>query len=329
MTSSALTQDLYIADTRGDTITIFDLIDKRVVGTIQVGKDPAGLAVAEPISKTNGDFDGEIYVALPESNMVSVISATRKQVVATIPAPGGPLGVMIPNRGGVAYITTRAGTVLALDLESHRLLGTVLDRPGSVLGTMDYDAVTGQVYVPDMAHEVMYILRPTPAGAIGGPPVRPQEPLRTVALTGGPAAVAITSDGAFLFVAERSKGRVDLYDATAQRLLASMDVGGTPRAVLTGPYPPAPSVQSGDSSSSSSSQSSTAKQSSGNTPLLRVELVIAIVLITFGLIALGIITVRSGMSMRQWREGAMSDNRTPKRPKRTIRQRIIRRTRRR
>jgi hypothetical protein len=63
--------------------------------------------------------------------------------------------------------------------------------------------------------------------------------------------------------------------------------------------------------------------------LLRVELVIAIVLITFGLIALGIITVRSGMSMRQWREGAMSDNRTPKRPKRTIRQRIIRRTRRR
>jgi YVTN family beta-propeller protein len=235
---------LYVADSGGNTVTVLDLDAQRTLATIPVRQHPTGLALAGPDTGIRTPNDSELYVADAGSNTVSIISVAQRQVVATIPVAGGPVGVVVPPTGGVAYVSTSAGTVIALALASCRVLGTVLQVPGAAFGTMDYDTVTGQIYVPDATSGAVEVLRPVAVvgsgnGGAAAPPVFPNEPARRLQLGGGPSAVAITFDGSYGFVAERSAGRVAMLDVGSRQLLATIDVGGAPQAVITGPYPPA------------------------------------------------------------------------------------------
>lgn len=238
------TINLYVADAGGNMVTVIDTDHSRVAATIPVGAAPSGIAIAGPASGISDPTDAEVYVANSGDDTVSVISAARRRVIATIPAPGGPLGVTVPAAGGVAYVSTRAGTVLVLGLANHQLLGTLLNQPGAAFGAMDYDGVTNQVYVPDATHRVVDILRPASAGPDGLSAPLPAEPARTLALAGGPAAVAITFDGAYGFVTQRQSGRVTIFDAGSRQTLATLGVGGAPVAIITGAYPPLLGAQS-------------------------------------------------------------------------------------
>lgn len=238
------TTNLYIADSAGNTVTVVDTDHQRVAATIPAGVAPAGIAIAGPASGISDPTDAEVYVANSGDNTVTVISAAQRRVIATIPAPGGPLGVTVPASGGVAYVSTRSGAILALGLANHRLLGTLLDQPGSVFGVMDYDAITNQVYVPDMTRGVVDILRPATAGPGGLSGPLPAEPARTLPVPGGPAAVAITFDGAYGFVAGSQSGKVTMFDAGSRQTLATIHIGGAPDAIITGSYPPLLSPQS-------------------------------------------------------------------------------------
>jgi YVTN family beta-propeller protein len=231
---------LYVANSASASVTVIDPARRRAIATIPVGKRPMGIAVASPASGISASDDGEVYVANADDDTVSVISEKRQRVIAVIPLPGGPLGVVVPAQGGVAYVGTRAGTIIALGLARHQLLGTLLRLRGSASGAMDYDAVTGQIYVPDPTGGVVQVLRPASPGGNGAAPNLPAEPARTLALGGGPAAVAITFDGAYGFVAQRDAGRVVMLDVGTHQTLATISVGGAPRAVVTGAYPPAP-----------------------------------------------------------------------------------------
>jgi YVTN family beta-propeller protein len=229
---------LYAANSTSNTVTVFDLGRQRAIATIAVGKHPSGIAIASPASGISEGDDGEVYVTNTDDNTVSVISEHHQRVIAVIPVPGGPLGVVVPASGGVAYAGTRAGAIVALSLASHRALGTLLQLKGSATGAMDYDAVTGQIYVPDPTGGVVDVLRPVSVDDAGAAPSLPAEPARTLNLRGGPAAVAITFDGAFGFVAQRDTGRVTMLDVGTQKTLTTLTVGGAPRAIITGAYPP-------------------------------------------------------------------------------------------
>lgn len=229
---------LYVANSASNTVTVFDLGQQRPIATIPVGKHPAGIAVAGPASGISEGDDGEVYVTNTDNDTVSVISENHARVIAVIPVPGGPLSVVVPASGGVAYVGTRAGTIVALSLASHRVLGTLLQLKGSASGGMDYDGVTGQIYVPDPAAGVVDVLRPVSVDDSGAAPSLPAEPARTLNLGGGPAAVAITFDGAFGFVAQRDAGRVAMLDVGTHKTLTTLAVGGGPRAIITGAYPP-------------------------------------------------------------------------------------------
>lgn len=230
---------VYVANSGSNTLTMLNPDARTVVATITVGQHPAGVAVALAGSGiVNSDpNDAEIYVANSGDNTVSVISAEHRTLLATIPVPGGPLNVVVPVAGGIAYVGTKAGTVVAIDLGTHKVLGTLLQRNGPI-GAMDYDAVTGQVYAPVASANAVEVLRPASPAGDGGAPSLPTEPLRTLPFAGGPDAVAITFDGAYGFVAERSTGRVTMLDTSAHTTLATIDVGGMPRGIITGSYPP-------------------------------------------------------------------------------------------
>jgi YVTN family beta-propeller protein len=245
LVQSSRGSELYVANSGGDMVAVVDPDARRVVATIPVGKRPMGLAVAGPDSGISDPNDVEVYVANADGDSVSVITVTLRQVVATIPVSGGPIGVIVPATGGVAYVGTRAGAIAALDLADHRPLGTVVQLQTGAPGTMDYDAVTGQIYVPDATMGVVDTLTPVALGSEGAAPQFPREPARAIAIGGSPAAVAITFDGAYGFVAERDTGRVAMLDVGTHHVLGAVAVGGSPRAVITGPYPPAVSGLTG------------------------------------------------------------------------------------
>jgi YVTN family beta-propeller protein len=236
-----VTGDMFVANRDSNTVSMLDLIDRRSVATIPVGTHPTGVSVAAPGSGTSDPNDAEIYVANTDSDSVSVISAHSKRVIATIPVPGGPISVLVPQSAqssGVAYVGTRSGSIVAVGLADHRVLGKLLQMQSSASGQMDYNALTGEVYVPDAAGGVVDVLRPASAGGSGVAPTLPAEPARTIAVEGGPSAAAITFDGAYGFLSAAGAGQVTMYDVAAHRALATISVGGAPIGIITGSYPP-------------------------------------------------------------------------------------------
>src|SRR5579872_6886832 len=222
---------LFVTVSGKNQVAIVNPDTPHILATIPVGAHPSGEALATQGSGiVDTDInDAELYVANTDSSTVSVISTNQQKVIATIPVPGQPLQVVVPATGGIAYVATTTGAVYALSLARHTLLGMLLQLPsGHAAGQMDYDAITGQIYVPDPVGGVVEVL----------------EPARTLTIPGNPSAVAITFDGALGFIAEQSSGQVAMLDGASHQTLATIAVGGSPVAVLTGAYPPPAPSQS-------------------------------------------------------------------------------------
>src|SRR5204863_5738771 len=132
------------------------------------------------------------WVAGPTS--LAIFDPTGKQL-DNIPVPGSPQYLSIPP-GTTVYVTTRQGGVDAVDLGTHRLVSLLT---GGTFGPMDYDAITGDVYVPDQQNKRLDVLTPLTSGETALPP----EPNRKFDLGVAPQSVAITSDGQLGFVALR------------------------------------------------------------------------------------------------------------------------------
>jgi DNA-binding beta-propeller fold protein YncE len=132
---------------------------------------------------------------------------------------------------------------------------------------MDYDATTGEVYVPDQQHNQLDVLAPvTPA-------LMPREPTRIIHMSSSPQSVAITSDGQLGFVA-LANGQVIMLDIPARSSVATITVGGTPHFIITGLYPP-------DEAATNTSPQTTTSSSSVLSVLAGWLLVLTMVLLSF------------------------------------------------
>jgi len=98
---------------------------------------------------------------------------------------------------------------------------------------MDYDGLTGEVYVPDKKHNVLEVLTPIAPGMAR----LPKEPNRVIHTGVPPEAVAITNDGLLGFVALQG-GKVAMYDLIGRHIVYTVAVGGAPHFIITGLYPP-------------------------------------------------------------------------------------------
>ena len=216
---------LYAAGNEGTAVSAIDPGNCAIKHTFQTGGPVYGLAVAA-ISSGQPGSSNQIWVS--NTNAVTIFDTTGKQL-ATIPIPGGPQYLTIPQ-GTMAYATTRQGGVDALDIASHKVFPLI---SGGKYGPMDYDAITGDVYVPDQQHNQLVVLTPLSSG---GNPV-PPEPNHTYKLGVAPASVAITSDGQLGFVALQG-GNVAMIDVPGKQVVNTIFVGGNPHFIITGLYPP-------------------------------------------------------------------------------------------
>jgi hypothetical protein len=70
---------------------------------------------------------------------------------------------------------------------THRVITTLLT--GGAFGSMDYNAVTGEIYVPNQRLRQIDVLTPVLAGVA----IVPREPAYTLPVSGVPQAIAITN----------------------------------------------------------------------------------------------------------------------------------------
>jgi YVTN family beta-propeller protein len=243
LVQTATATELFVALSRNNAVAVLDADARHVLETVQVGSEPVSLSLAGAESGIADPNNPEVYVACAGSHSVAVLATENNQVVASLPLAASPTSVVAPATGGVAYVTTDAGTIEGIALATRTKIGVIYQRSGARFGVMDYDAITGQVYVPDAASGTVDVLAPIAVSESGGPPSFPHEPARVLAASGGPSAVAITFDGSFGFIARRAAGAITMLDPASHQELATIGVGGAPAAMVTGPYPPQVSGQ--------------------------------------------------------------------------------------
>ncbi len=218
---------LYAAGNGDDSVRAIDPTNCAIKRTFQTSGPVYGLAIANISSGTTATNSSQLWVS--GTTAITIFDTGGKQL-ASVPVPGGPQYITIPL-GTMAYVTTRQGSVVAIDLGSHQMLPVI---SGGSYGPMDYDAITGDIYVPDKRNDQVVVLTPLAANQT----VQPPEPNRVFKLAGvAPQSVAITSDGQLGFVA-LSGGNVAMIDVPGRTIINTIFVGGSPHFIITGLYPP-------------------------------------------------------------------------------------------
>jgi hypothetical protein len=219
---------LYTAGNGSPQVSALDPTNCKILNTFEVNGPVYGLAIAFAAgSSTNGSISNQIWVA--STDRLTIFDDQTHRMLGVVPFTDGPQYLCIPP-GETVYVTTRQGSVDAVSLET-REVRQILN--GGIFGPMDYDALTGEVYVPDEQHQMLNVLSPVDIGVSA----IPTEPERVIHTQGIPQSVAITSDGLLGFIALR-EGKVAMLDLIAHRLVYTVDVGGTPHFIITGLYPP-------------------------------------------------------------------------------------------
>lgn len=217
---------LYAAGNGGNNVTALDPSNCATKQTINIGSPIYGLAVGIIGSGAPGETTNQLWVADATSLHIFV----NKKQIGSLQIPGGPQYISIPP-GFTAYVTTRQGSVYAVDLTSRKL-SPALIRGGS-FGPMDYNAFTSEVYIPDMLNKQVDVLSPIFPGTTS----LPHEPNYSIHLRVVPQSIAITSDGQLGFIALAS-GNVAMLDIPGKQIINTILVGGNPRFIITGLYPP-------------------------------------------------------------------------------------------
>ncbi|MGZ3611757.1 MAG: YncE family protein [Ktedonobacteraceae bacterium] len=219
---------LYAAGQGHTSVRALDPQTCAIKRTFETHEPVYGLAVtASTAANATPSTPNQIWIT--GSTAITIFDANGQQL-GSVPVAGGPQYISIPG-GFTAYVTTRQGTVVAVDLNSQRVIQTLLS--GGQFGPMDFDAITGEVYVPDLKHNQLDVLAPIVADTTEAQ----QEPVQIIHLKGTPQSVAITSDGQLGFVA-LANGQVLMLDIPSRTSIKSITVGGIPHFIITGLYPP-------------------------------------------------------------------------------------------
>lgn len=219
----------YVTDGSSGTVSVLDLVNVRLDRTLQVGRQPTGLAV--------NSRRREVYAVNTGSDSVSVIDAAENKVVHTIGVHRTPYFISVSPDGRRGYVANSASnTVSVLDLDDQRELAVAGTGEGPGVAQVAPDnrslvvsnRVAGSVSIyaiapADRKHPLQ--LRSVFPGCAGATDVAilPDASKAFIACSGSRQVMVVWLAAA----ADSWRGR---QDASLQRdhLLALLDVGKTP-----------------------------------------------------------------------------------------------------
>ena len=216
--------DLYAAGNGASIVSVLNPTNCIVQHTFQTQSPVYGVGVG--LVGAGNNLNDQLWVSGTTS---LTVFNPNGQPSESIPVAGGPQYLSLPG-GYSLYVTTRQGGVDTVVFATRKVIPLI---SGGKYGPMDYDAVTGEIYVPDEQSQQLDILTPWNPGTDS----TPHEPNRIVHLSSSPQAVAVTSDGQLAFVA-LSGGKVAMLDVPGRKITNTIIVGGNPHFIITGLYPP-------------------------------------------------------------------------------------------
>src|SRR5262249_45708134 len=184
-----------------DSVSVVDLATNSVVGMpIAVGDSPFGVAV-----HPSGAL---VYVANYGSDSVSVIDATTRMVIATVPVLDAPFGLAAHPDGSRVYVAHQfADAVTVIDTATNTVLGTIPvgSRP---LGLAVNPAGT-RLYVTNQGSASVSVID-TGTNTV----------LTTVTVDNGPFGVAVNTAGTRVYVTNSSSQTLSVIDAATNAVIA-------------------------------------------------------------------------------------------------------------
>lgn len=206
----------FVSDSEANEVMVFDLDARKQTAAIKTGKYPHGLRPS-PDGKT-------LYVANMKDNSISVIDIEQAKETFRIPVGKAPVQVGFAPDGRQAYVSLSAeNTVGLIDTAKQTLVTKVpVGRtPIQMYATPDgkqvYVANQGTSKLPD---DKVSVIDPS-TGKI----------LATIKVGKGAHGVAISSDGAYVFVSNIESGTFSVIDTASKQVVATHKVGAGPNGI--------------------------------------------------------------------------------------------------
>jgi DNA-binding beta-propeller fold protein YncE len=222
----ASTNSLYAAGHSAAVITALDASNCKVKRIFHTQAPINGIALAFTGANLSEGQDTQLWATTTQG--ITILHTTSGQVAGSLAMSDEPHTISIPP-GKTAYVATQHGTIKAIDTSSYQSI-TIIQ--GGSYGPMDFDELTGELYVPDISQKQLLILSPVTIGF-----AHTHEPLRSIHFNTTPTAVAITNDGQLGFVSLQN-GQVSMLDLPGKQTIATIPVKGSPNFIITGVYPP-------------------------------------------------------------------------------------------
>jgi YVTN family beta-propeller protein len=200
----------YVSNQQSNSISVIDTATNTVVATIPVGSQPASSGINPAGTR--------LFVPNQTSNSVSVIDTSTNTVVATIPSLSFPSSAVVNPAGTKVYVNQSSSNLLtAIDASTNAVLGSVSVCSGpyqqvvNATGTRIYVVCSsGNVAVVDSA--TFTVLATIPVGTTS-------------------RGIAITPNGAQVWVSNSGSNNVSVIDTTTNTVVATVAAGTTPWGV--------------------------------------------------------------------------------------------------
>ncbi len=199
--SVALSPDeslLYVTDTFTETVSVVDTATHRVVHVIPVHPQPAGVAVVP---------DGRAFVTDFGSNTLSVVDGGLGEAVALLTLDpfvdaGGPISIAVDPGQGVLWVTA------AIDYQVVKVDISGLARGGQ----FPVGPAEAIQLAPD--GNTAYLAGRFGDGVVKEVDLTSGELRRTIKIGGAPEALAMTPDGARVYVADAGSNLVSFFNTS-------------------------------------------------------------------------------------------------------------------
>lgn len=196
---------IYANSMSGRWLSVIDVNTKKLVARIDVGAGSHHSAV-----RPNGRF---VYVA---AGSLKVIDATTNEVVASIASHDPPFYPVVSPNGRELFVLNSGTTVSVVDMSTNTLIGTIDMGSRSMMGHLTLAPDGETLYATNDVDGLLAVVDVSTGRRRAAIPVASQ-----------PHGVAVSADGARIFVSSRS-GSISVVNAKTLSVTATRDLSGRP-----------------------------------------------------------------------------------------------------
>ena len=183
----------------------------RVVGEVEVGLDPEGVAVHRST--------GQIYVACSRSNALAVVDPEELRVIEMIPVGGEPIDIVVDDQTGRVFTAdARSDQVSAIDAATGQVVATI--EVGSYPAGLCIDTQGRRIYCGDAAGSTMSVIDVDRLERIG-----------VVEAELGAGAVAVDPDAGRVYCVNFIASSLSVIDTQTLEVTARLSLPAGPCAI--------------------------------------------------------------------------------------------------